>query len=284
GKKLVSPGWLSLTKVDQAEEKAEGTKEDAENPVPAWTLGERVSVACEVVPVKTRRPARFTDAGLVEMLEEKGIGRPSSFSSIVTTLLERAYVRQEEDMQLYATDLGIYVYQMLNGKFAFMDFEYTRQMEARLDLIAQGTTNYVDTVSAFDEDLDGELGNFARVTKPRFPCPSCGKAMVRHTKDQGDPFWGCSGYPDCKTVRADLGGKPAATADPAPSAFKCSKCGKPLLHRKKAAAGDVKGYDFFGCSDRACGKSYPNKGGRPDYAADLRRSAGRPQAVAKINK
>lgn len=283
GRKLVSPGWLSLTKADQAEEKKDDDGEAGENPVPALKVGERVAVACAVVPVKTRRPKRFTDAALVEILEEKGIGRPSSFASIITTLLERAYVRQEDDMQLFAMELGIYVYQLLNGKFAFMDFEYTRQMEARLDLIAHGASSYVETVRAFDGDLDVEIGNFAKVTKPRFPCPSCGQPLYRRVKDQGEAFWGCTGYPTCTTVRADVGGKPAAGAGPAPSQFKC-KCGKHLIHRKKAAVAGEKGYDFFGCEDRACGKAYPNKGGRPDYTADLRRAAGRPQAAAKIKK
>ncbi len=277
GRKLVSPGWLSLTKVDQVEE----AKDETPNPVPAFKVGQTVPVRCEVVPMKTRRPQRYTDAALVEILEEKGIGRPSSFASIVSTLLERGYVRQEDDMQLYVQDLGIYVFQTLNGKFTFMDFEYTRRMEAQLDQIAQGAATYIDTVATFDGGLGGELENFARATKPRFPCPSCGKPMCRHTKDDGHAFWGCTGYPECKTVREDVGGKPSATAGPAPSAFKC-KCGQPLIHRKKAAAGDSKGYDFFGCSDRACNKAYPNKGGRPDFAADLKRASGRPKVVARI--
>lgn len=275
GRKLVSAGWLSLTKVDQVEE----AKEEAPNPVPSFNVGDRVPLRGEVVPAKTRRPARFTDASLVELLEEKGIGRPSSFASMVTTLLERGYVRQETDMQLFALDLGIYVYQILNGKFTFMDFEYTRQMEERLDAIAQGAAKYVDTVSDFDGDLDSELASFARLTKPRFPCPTCGQPMARHTNDKG-AFWGCSAYPQCTTVREDVNGKPSATAGPAHSAFKCG-CGKPLVHRRKAAVGADKGYDFFTCSER-CGKTYPNKGGRPDFAAGLKRGNGRPVAVAKI--
>lgn len=271
GRTLLEPGWLSLTKGDQAEEQ----EAEVANPIPKLAKGSALAPTGEVVAKKTRAPARLTDASLIKILDERGIGRPSTFQSMVKTLLDRGYATQTSDMRLFATDLGIYVYQTLNGRFGFMDFDYTRDMEARLDEIAQGRAKYVDTVAAFESDIDTEVTRFLRDVKPRFPCPTCGRPMHRIEPDDKEPFWGCSGYPDdCKTTRPDANGKPGAAAGPALSAHKC-RCGKPLIHLKRAASGDSKGYDFWGCSDRGtCSQTYPNKNGKPDYAATMKKPGG----------
>lgn len=268
GRTLLEPGWLSLTKGDQSKEE----EADVANPIPKLAKGATLTPAGEVMPKKTRAPARLTDASLTGILEEKGIGRPSTYSAIMSTLLDREYVRQDNDMRLFALDLGVYVYQMLNGRFDFMDFDFTRDMESRLDDIAQGKAKYVETVAAFDSSLDAEVAKFNRDAKPRFPCPTCGRPMHRIEPDDKEPFWGCSGYPDdCKTTRPDANGKPGAATGPALTAYKCG-CGKPLVHLKRAASGDSKGYDFFGCSDKgSCSRTYPSKGGKPDFAAAMKK-------------
>ena len=271
GRTLIEAGWLSLTKGDQTEKE----EADVSNPIPKLTTGATLTPSGEVVPKKTRAPARLTDASLIKVLEEKGIGRPSTYSSIITTLLDREYVRQDDDMRLHALDLGVSVYQMLNTRFAFMDYEFTREMEERLDRIAEGKAKYVETVAEFDASLEKEIAGFMRSVKPRFPCPDCGRPLRRIESDGQGFFWGCAGYPnDCKTTRPDDNGKPGASAGPVLTAHKC-KCGKPLVHLKRAASAGVKAYDFFGCSDReSCGNKYANKGGKPDYAAAMKNAPG----------
>lgn len=265
GKALIEPGWLSLTKGDQSEEDAHDAELD--NPIPRLSVGGALRGEGQVTNKRTKSPARFSDASLVKALEERGIGRPSTYASIIETLLDRQYVTMDGRQRLSCSEVGMKVFHLLMDKFSFMDFEYTRKMEDHLDDIAVGQAKYLDVVSASYATLVREVSAFKQSSKPRFPCPVCGRGLMRvmPSEDGKKPFWGCSGYPACNTTLPDDNGKPGVRNQPAHSQFNCT-CGKPLIRRKKVGVGKNKGYDFFGCSGfPACPLSFPAKAGKPDY-------------------
>ncbi len=155
----------------------------------------------------TKPPARYSEATLIKFLEEQGIGRPSTYASILTTIVERKYVEIVEK-RLHPTDTGIMVAEYLSSKFAeIMDYQFTADLEQKLDDISTGERKFIDVMLEFDVPFEKILKvNMADTTKantgaivPDSKCPICGKPMVEKLGRFGK-FWSCSDYPTCKGI------------------------------------------------------------------------------------
>ncbi|MEG0296029.1 MAG: type I DNA topoisomerase [Clostridium sp.] len=192
----------------------------------------------------TQPPARYTEASFVKLLEEKGIGRPSTYVPTISTLTSRDYVNREKKI-LIPTELGFIVNNMLTEYFTqIVDVDFTADMERKLDDIEEGSTEWKAVVDEFFaplkiaiEKAEKEVSKVVIEDKVSdVPCDKCGRMMVIKRGRYGN-FLACPGYPECKNA------KPIVKEIEAP----CPKCnGKVLAKRSK------KGKNFFGCS------GYPN--------------------------
>ncbi len=198
----------------------------------------------------TKPPARYTEASLVKELEKEGIGRPSTYASIISTIQDRKYV-EKLDRKFHATDLGEVVTDKLEECFPrVMDIAFTRHMEEQLDKIEEQHLNWVDVLSEFygpfKENLEkAENMKHAKAeTQPSdYTCPECKKSMVYRFGKNGR-FLSCSDYPTCKyACPCDREGKMVEQVE---SRHKCPNCGKPLIEKTGRFG------PFLGCSD------YPN--------------------------
>ena len=154
----------------------------------------------------TQPPPRFSDASLVKILEEKGIGRPSTYAPIIQTIISRDYVRREKGY-FYPTELGFTVNDMLTKYFPkILDVKFTALLEEELDEVEEGKLNWVEVVKVFYKPFLKELKVAQKkVKKEVIPtkevCQLCGRPMVikwgRHGK-----FLSCSGFPECKHARS----------------------------------------------------------------------------------
>lgn len=200
----------------------------------------------------TQPPARFTEASLVKELEEKNIGRPSTYAPIVATLLDRKYISKEKK-SLIPTELGFIVIDMMSNYFKeIVDVGFTAQMEDDLDEIEINGVNWKSVVGEFYGTLKDELEVADKeIEKVEFEveltgenCELCGKPMAVKYGRFG-AFAACTGYPECKNT------KPLMKT----TGVKCPKCGKDIVVRKSK-----KGRLFYGCSGYPeCTQSYWNK-------------------------
>ncbi|MDL2317034.1 type I DNA topoisomerase, partial [Desulfovibrio sp. OttesenSCG-928-A18] len=190
----------------------------------------------------TQPPPSYTEASLVRELEEKGIGRPSTYASIIATLLDREYAELKEK-HFSVTDLGRVVCQLLTANFQeLMDVGFTAQMEASLDKVADGEQDWVDLLRHFASGFNPTLERAAKSMDSvkgglpsDVPCPDCGKAtLIRFGK--AGPFLACSGYPDCRFTsnftRDENGRVQIAEREQAPVIGKCPDCGADLVVKK----------------------------------------------------
>jgi DNA topoisomerase-1 len=195
GRTLTAPGWKVLLQEDATDGESET---EPENPVPAMKAGGKIlALAGNLLTKKTKPAPRYTDAALVRELEKRGIGRPSTYASILDTIQARGYVALEKRF-LVPTPLGETVIDALAGRFSFAEYGFTSDMEQALDDIASGKAEYRAVVGLAYEKLHGELAAFLKATGKT--CPKCGKPMVHRVKPGkgGYDFWGCSGWPECK--------------------------------------------------------------------------------------
>ena len=188
----------------------------------------------------TQPPARYTEASLVRELEEKNIGRPSTYAPIVSTLSERRYVTKEKK-SLKATDLGFVVNDMMEEHFQdIVDVNFTAEMEDKLDAIEMNEIEWKKVVGDFYGPFSKELEAADKVIErvkiedqlTGENCEFCGKPLVIKNGRFGD-FIACSGYPECKNT------KPIVEKVGVP----CPVCGKDLVARRSK-----KGRLFYGCS------------------------------------
>lgn len=178
----------------------------------------------------TQPPSRFSEATLVKQLEEYGIGRPSTYASIITKIQQRGYVEKIEK-SLKPTILGRTVCSQLVEHFKnIMDYEFTAGMELKLDDIAEDKANGVNVLNEFwgpfSKTLIEAKANMENVViKSDSKCPNCGKDMIVKTSRFGKQFLGCSGYPECKTMAPYGDGKAIEPIADEPTDYKCEKCG-----------------------------------------------------------
>ena len=220
GEKLKFAGWLALSGGDAADE---GEYEGRDNPVPPLKAGDRLTAKdAKLVEKKTEPPRRHTQAGLVKALERLGIGRPSTYAATMEGLLRRGYV-EVKGKTMQPTEIGKAVVDALKPAFSFLAYEFTAQMEDKLDEIALGRLQYRDVVAETHALLEQEIGLWLGAsrrfsgpkaeidkTAPAHACPQCGKPMRRINGKKGW-FWGCSGFRDgCKQTLDDKAGQPVA--------------------------------------------------------------------------
>jgi DNA topoisomerase-1 len=200
----------------------------------------------------TQPPPRFSQAALIKELEEKGIGRPSTYASIVATILDKEYVREDPEKRLRPTHLGRLVTDLLVGSFPdILNVEFTAGMEDELDSIEEGKEHWVDAIrrfyKSFKADLDRAEDEMPSVKgegqKTDIVCEKCASPMVIKWGRQGE-FLACSAYPECRNTKnftLDDDGKikideVEVHADP------CPKCGKEMIVRYGRFG------KFLGCS------------------------------------
>ena len=198
--KVVFDGFLKL--YNDAEEE----EQEAEAKIPDLNEGDKV-ICKEVNPKQhfTQPPPRYNEASLVKALEEHGIGRPSTYATIITVIQTRKYV-EKKDKALVPTILGRTVCKQLVTQFSnIMDYKFTAGMEEKLDLIAEkkAVWNIVlqEFYTPFMEVVQSVMKDAKKVTiESDRKCPNCGKVMLVKTSRFGTQFLGCSGYPECKTI------------------------------------------------------------------------------------
>ncbi len=202
----------------------------------------------------TQPPPRYTEATLVKELEEKGIGRPSTYASIISTIQEREYVNKERT-QLKPTELGFLVTDMLIKSFPeILDVEFTAHMEEELDMIEEGKVKWRETMKEFygpfRESLEKAKKDMKNVKAEETPtdinCEKCGKMMVIKWGRKGK-FLACSGYPECKNTKdftVNEEGKVIPMERVAETTeTPCPKCGKPMVVKSGRFG------RFLACSD-----------------------------------
>ena len=194
GERVLFPGFYALSP-----QKSEDTVE-----LPALAAGQNLILhTLEKEQKFTQPPPRYSEASLVRELEEKGIGRPSTYASIIATLLEREYATLE-DKHFMVSDLGRVVCELLTEYFRdLMDVGFTAQMEESLDKVAEGEEDWVALLNRFSAEFNPTLEQAAKAmssVKGGLPsgldCPECGKPAVIKFGKAG-PFLACSAYPEC---------------------------------------------------------------------------------------
>jgi DNA topoisomerase I len=213
---LMVKGWQVVLPgdVEEGPEKDSDVDQDAESSgdIPALEEGASVSASGgKLLRRATKPPSRFSETSLIRKLEQMGIGRPSTFSAIVTHIGERGFVKVERRF-LVPQPAGYALVKSLANRFSFMDYQYTKYLETRLDMIADGKEKYLAVVSEMDGIIDKEL-TILEQEAPRFPCPACGKALHLINGKRG-PFWGCTGYQDgCTIICEDNAGTPGPAVE-----------------------------------------------------------------------
>ena len=197
GRVLRFDGWTKVLPVQGK------TAEDQE--LPNVALNEELALQA-VNPSQhfTKPPARYSEAALVRELEKRGIGRPSTYASIISTIQERGYVHVE-NRRFYAEKMGEIVTDRLNESFGdLMNYDFTANMEETLDKIAEGRENWIDALNAFFKDFSEQLTQAEldelqggmepnSIVPTNIDCPTCGRKMAIRTASTG-VFLGCTGY------------------------------------------------------------------------------------------
>ena len=216
--------------------------------LPALSVGDKVPWS-EVTGQQnfTKPPNRFSDASIIKLLEKEGVGRPSTYASILDTLINRKYISRTKN-SLSATEIGIMVSDYLTAYFPkIVDKGFTSGMESNLDDIAAGSKDYKDTLAAFNLDLDAQIKAANQSALPEtflvdHKCPKCSSKMVKKISKHG-PFLGCSDWPNCDgTLSIDGESKSSVSVE---TGHSCPKCSNILVKRKS------KNGEFYGC------KAYP---------------------------
>jgi len=240
GESLIFEGWSAVWPLELKGERLEAAKE-----------GERLTfISAEKEQRFTKPPARYSEASLIKTLEEEGVGRPSTYATIVETLYNRDYVEKNDDKRLAPTSLGMTVDDFLKKHFndesvsSIVDTGFTAQMEKELDEIEEDKRKWLDVVKEFWKNFSQTVDAAKNAKKVPLPepepigedCPECGSSLVKKRGRFGE-FIACSGYPGCKYTRAIL----------SVIGVKCPKCGETkggeIVKRRSK-----KGKNFFGCS------------------------------------
>ena len=263
GERLLFPGFLTVLPRG---------KEEADAELPPLKAGQALTLdKLEKEQKFTQPPARYSEASLVRELEELGIGRPSTYAAIISTLQDRDYVHLAE-RHFVPTDLGRVVCRQLTEHFAkLMDVGFTAQMEEGLDKVAEGGRNWVDLMRAFAADFNPTLDAAAKNMQSLkggmptdLPCPDCGKPLLIKFGKAG-AFLACSAYPECRytsNFARTEDGKVEAVAQEKPQYEKvgqCPRCGKDLVIKKSRT-----GSRFIACTGYpACDYAAPFSTGVP---------------------
>ncbi len=239
GSLLKFPGFLSIYTEIKEENDKNGEEEIQ---LPELKAGEKLLLNdLKREQHFTQPPPRYSEAMLVKELEEKGIGRPSTYATIISTIQERNYVAKKKG-KLYPTPLGCKVNELLVQNFPnLIDVAFTAEMEENLDKIEEGGMEWTallrDFYSSFEKDLKIAQKNMKNIKSEGIPteilCDKCGKQMVIKLGKKGD-FLACSNYPECKNTKNFTTGEDGKirVIEDEVTEVKCDKCGKPMVRRK----------------------------------------------------
>jgi DNA topoisomerase I len=292
-------GFIRVYTEGRDDERKDGEDEDdeSERQLPPLAEGERVRLL-DLLPEQhfTQPPPRFSQATLIKELEEKGIGRPSTYATIMGTILNKEYVVEDKSRRLRPSELGFLITELLVDAFPdILNVEFTAGMEAELDQIEEGKEKWLEAMRRFYapfardlEHAEERMRDVKRTGQPTdIPCASCGANMIikwgrsgeflacpnypkcKNTKNftrDGDgtikiqeaevidekcencgrpmqvrfgrygKFLGCSGYPECKTVRS--------LVKPVPTGVACPDCGQGEIMEKRSRGGKI----FYSCN------------------------------------
>jgi DNA topoisomerase I len=235
------PGFLAVYRESKPEEKADSGQEDEECVLPQLREKEVLALR-EMLPAQhfTQPPPRYNEASLVKALESKGIGRPSTYASILSTIQDREYVDKHEG-KFYPTETGELVTKLLVESFQeIFDYEYTARMEDHLDRIESGREPWKKTMRDFYDRFAKRL----EVAEKEMPdikteavetdevCEKCGSKMIIKWGKFGR-FMACAGYPECRNTREIPKPGPAEEQrESQPEDIQCEKCGRPLVLKR----------------------------------------------------
>ncbi len=248
------PGF-SAVYIEGKEEEEEAKEKDEMRKLPDVTTGDSLDLLnLEGKQHFTQPPPRFTESSLVKELEEKGIGRPSTYASIISTIQDREYVLRDRN-RLMPTVLGRTVNDLLIQGFPeIMDVQFTAEMEEKLDDVEDGNINWVELLKAFYSGFSDRLENAQESMKgveTNIACDNCSAPMIIKW-GRGGEFLSCSKYPECKNAKAfeyDKEGKIVIIEREAPQLredLPCDKCSAPMVIKQSRRG------EFLACS------SYPN--------------------------
>ena len=234
--KIAFDGFMSVYTSDEDEK--------AENNVLLKSIDESTELSLEKLDEKqhfTQPPAHYTEASLVKTLEELGIGRPSTYSPTITTILARRYI-VKENKNIYVTELGEVVNQIMKESFpSIVDEHFTANMESLLDSVGEGTVNWKTVIENFYPDLEKAVEAAEKdLEKVKIEdevtdvvCDVCGRNMVVKYGPHGK-FLACPGFPECRNTKPYL----------EKIGVKCPKCGKEIVLKKTK-----KGRKYYGCEN-----------------------------------
>ncbi|MCH8897581.1 MAG: type I DNA topoisomerase [Chloroflexi bacterium] len=239
GSVLKFPGFRTL----YLESKDDADDDDNRRLLPRLANNDALNcLNLETIQHFTQPPPRFTEATLIKLMEEKGIGRPSTYAPTIGTLVDRNYVEKEQT-RLTPTKLGITVAELLTEYFTdVMDLDFTARMEEELDEVSQGEREWVPMLREFYGPFEKALAE-AQENMPRVKieeetdeiCDACGKPMVIKTGRFGK-FIACTGFPDCRTTKPILNRIGVTCPKP--------ECGGDIVERKSRG----RRRPFYGCS------------------------------------
>ena len=244
GSTIVDPGFMAVYQED-VDDKKGGNDESM---LPPMKEGD----SCTLNDVRadqhfTEPPPRYSEASLVKTLEEHGIGRPSTYATIISTLQAREYVTLEKK-RFYPTDVGRVVIEFLTDNFnAYVDYAFTADLEDELDAVARGEKDWIPVMNEFWKPFQKLIGKDYDRPYPKpveEKCPECDKPL-QMSLGRGGFFLGCSGYPDCKYTR-NVGEDKESAEPEVVEGRNCPKCESNLIIRSGRYG------KFIGCS------SYPD--------------------------
>ena len=234
GTKVLFPGYTAIY--------TEGRDDSAEEEAAIPTVSANDIFRAEKVEKEqkfSQPPARYTEASLVKLLEEKGIGRPSTYAPTISTIIERGYVRREKK-QLVPTELGFVVTKIMKENFSdIVDIKFTADMESKLDLIKDGEEPWKEVIrefyGPFEKTLEKASESIEKVVIPDevsdIKCEKCGSMMV-YKMGRFGKFLACPNFPNCRNTKAIV----------EKTDVKCPLCGGEIIKRKSK-----KGKVFYGC-------------------------------------
>ena len=252
GSILKFDGFMKLYLEGRDENHTESNKDDGTDAIlPVLEIGERLDLR-KLTPKQhyTQPPPRYTEATLVKTLEEKGIGRPSTYASIISTIQDREYVVQEK-RRFQPTDMGKFVNQLLIKGFPdILDTQFTAKLENQLDDVAEGKSDWVGVLSAFYQPFNHALEAAPDVMyearkemeeESDEVCEQCESKMIIKWGKYGR-FLGCSNYPECRNIKS-LTEDEAPPAEEEPTDEVCDKCSSPMVIKTSRA-----GAKFLACT------------------------------------
>ncbi len=234
-------GFLKI--YEEGKDQKDEDDEELKSRLPAVTAGEPLKFkSIEPEQHFTEPPPRFNEATLVKELEADGVGRPSTYASILSTIQDREYARKEGG-KFFPTELGLVVTDLLLESFDdLFDAGYTARMEAELDAIEEGKIDWRTSMSdfyvRFEKDLEHAARNMTDIKRMEKPtdllCDKCGKPMVIKWGKHGS-FIACTGYPECTSTReltVDLPDVDSADLTEQDETTYCDNCGRPMVLKK----------------------------------------------------